>query len=80
MPFIPKLRSYLYFSSFGDIYDESYFISTLGEHVRVVSQLPDYIMETIGNNISLIYNFRVKAWAPASYYLATVLPRLRKLG
>ncbi|KAI5077211.1 hypothetical protein GOP47_0007035 [Adiantum capillus-veneris] len=67
-------------SLFGDIYDEEHFMNSLAEHVRVVRQLPDYMLESIGNNVSLIYNFRVKAWAPASYYISTVLPKLLKLG
>eukprot|EP00249_Psilotum_nudum_P003058 c16374_g2_i1 orf=1-1251(-) len=67
-------------SSFGDIYDEDYFISTLMDDVRVVKQLPDYLMESISNNISNVFNFRVKAWSPASFYLQTVLPKLLETG
>lgn len=67
-------------SLFGEIYDEEHFIKNLAEHVRVVKELPEYIMESIGNNESLIHNFRVKAWAPASYYILTVLPKLFKTG
>lgn len=67
-------------SLFGEIYDEEHFISALAGHVRVVRQLPEYILESFENNVSLIYNFRVKAWAPASYYLLTVLPKLLETG
>lgn len=67
-------------SSFGDIYDEEHFIGSLADRVRVVKQIPDYIMQRVENNISLIHNFKVKAWAPASYYLETVLPKLLEAG
>ena len=68
------------YSTFGDIYDEEHFITSLAEHVRVVRKLPDYILESIGHNISLIYNFKVKAWAPESFYSETVLPKLLETG
>eukprot|EP00249_Psilotum_nudum_P009990 c22267_g1_i1 orf=176-1585(+) len=67
-------------SSFGDIFDEETFINTLSEDVKVVRQLPDYMMERIGNNISNIFKVRVKAWAPATFYLQMVLPKLLETG
>ncbi|KAH7428694.1 hypothetical protein KP509_09G012400 [Ceratopteris richardii] len=67
-------------SLFGDIYDEEHFINSLAGYVRVVRELPEYISEELRNNVSLIHNFRIKAWQPASFYLSTVLPKLRKLG
>lgn len=67
-------------SSFGDIYDEEHFIESLAENVRVVKRLPDYILESVGSNVSLIHNFKVKAWAPAIYYTEAVLPKLLDTG
>jgi hypothetical protein len=67
-------------STFGDIYDEEHFIVSLAEHVRVVRKLPDYILESIHHNISLIYNFKVKAGAPESFYTEYVLPKLLETG
>ncbi|KAJ4915821.1 O-fucosyltransferase family protein [Raphanus sativus] len=63
-------------SKFGDIYDEEYFISTLANDVRVVDTVPEYLMERFGFNLTKVYNFRVKAWAPTSYYRDSVLPKL----
>ncbi|KAG2323833.1 hypothetical protein Bca52824_006561 [Brassica carinata] len=63
-------------SKFGDIYDEEYFISTLANDVRVVDTVPEYLMERFGFNLTNVYNFRVKAWAPTSYYRDSVLPKL----
>lgn len=67
-------------SVFGEIYDEDYFIKSVAESVRVVRRLPDYLLDTVGNNASLIHSFKVMAWAPASFYVDAVLPRLRKTG
>eukprot|EP00250_Pteridium_aquilinum_P019978 c24650_g1_i1 orf=1058-2110(-) len=67
-------------SSFGDIYNEEHFIKSLADHVRVVKQVPDYIMQKVEYNISLIHNFKVKAWAPAAFYQETVLPKLLEAG
>ncbi|EXB53958.1 hypothetical protein L484_022926 [Morus notabilis] len=63
-------------SKFKDIYDEDYFISTLKNDVRVVNKIPEYIMERFDNNMSNVYNFRIKAWASVQYYGDAVLPRL----
>ncbi|KAJ6726250.1 PROTEIN ESMERALDA 1 [Salix purpurea] len=63
-------------SKFKDIYDEDYFISTLGKNVRVVDKIPGYLMERYDNNMTNVHNFRVKAWAPVQYYRDVVLPRL----
>lgn len=59
-------------STFGDIYDEDHFTSTLDGHVRVVRRIPETVMERFGFNISNIPNLKVKAWAPVSYYLNEV--------
>eukprot|EP00250_Pteridium_aquilinum_P012599 c20826_g1_i1 orf=410-1309(+) len=67
-------------SVFGEIYDEDYFIESVAGSVRVVRRLPDYILDNVGNNISLIHNFKVKAWAPASFYIEAVLPKLLETG
>ncbi|KAG6553081.1 hypothetical protein Mapa_005418 [Marchantia paleacea] len=66
-------------SKFGDIYDEKYFIESLAEDVRVVKKLPDEVLEQFGN-MSNIYNFKVKAWTPADYYLEKVKPKLLEAG
>ncbi|MCO5558952.1 hypothetical protein L7F22_012543 [Adiantum nelumboides] len=67
-------------SSFADIYNEEHFIRSLAHHVRVVKEIPDYIMQKFQYNISLIQNLKVKAWAPATFYRETVLPRLLEAG
>ncbi|KAH7302110.1 hypothetical protein KP509_23G057100 [Ceratopteris richardii] len=67
-------------SVFGEIYDEDYFIESLVGTVRVVKSLPDYVLASFGNNRSLIPNIKVKAWAPASFYTDTVLPKLLEKG
>ncbi|KAJ7300205.1 hypothetical protein O6H91_06G050400 [Diphasiastrum complanatum] len=66
-------------STFGDIYDEDHFITTLSPYVKVIKRLPDNIMEKVGN-MSNIYNFRIKALSPTSFYLDTVLPKLIETG
>lgn len=63
-------------SEFGDIYDEEHFITTLQDHVKIVRKLPMEVMEKYDFNISNIPNFRVQAWASASYYLEEVYPVL----
>ncbi|KAI7725686.1 hypothetical protein M8C21_018463 [Ambrosia artemisiifolia] len=63
---------------FGDIYDEEHFISTLKKYVDVVRELPKELMEHYDFNISNISNFRVPAWASASYYLEQVYPVLKE--
>ncbi|KAI3803972.1 hypothetical protein L1987_32138 [Smallanthus sonchifolius] len=65
-------------SEFGDIYDEEHFISTLKKYVDVVRELPKELMEHYDFNISNIPNFRVPAWASASYYLEQVYPVLKE--
>ncbi|KAH9621012.1 hypothetical protein KSS87_022337 [Heliosperma pusillum] len=63
-------------SKFSDIYDEDYFVSTLQNEVRVVTRIPDYLMERYDHNMSNVYNFRIKAWSSVQYYKDNVLPRL----
>lgn len=63
-------------SKFGDIYDEEFFIKTLENDVRVVDEVPGYIMERFDYNMSNVYNFRIKAWSSIHYYGETVLPKL----
>ncbi|XP_071691479.1 O-fucosyltransferase 10-like [Rutidosis leptorrhynchoides] len=65
-------------SEFGDIYDEEHFIATLKEYVNVVRELPKELLEDYDFNISNIPNFRVPAWASASYYLEEVYPVLKE--
>ncbi|KAL9265357.1 ESMERALDA 1-like protein, partial [Drosera capensis] len=63
-------------SKFNDIYDEEYFIDTLGSDVRVVNKVPGYLMERFDQNMSYVYNLRIKAWSSIQYYKDNVLPRL----
>ncbi|PKA63149.1 Uncharacterized protein AXF42_Ash007945 [Apostasia shenzhenica] len=63
-------------SKFKDIYDEDHFVATLQNDVRVVDSIPEYIMERFGNNMSNVYNFRIKAWSSIQYYRDAVLPKL----
>lgn len=65
-----------YCSKFSDIYDEDFFVKTLENDVRVVNTIPGYLMERFDRNMSNVYNFKIKAWAPIRYYKDTVLPRL----
>nr|XP_043613563.1 protein ESMERALDA 1-like [Erigeron canadensis] len=63
-------------SKFDDIYDEDFFVKTLENDVRVVNTIPGYLMERFDRNMSNVFNFKIKAWAPIRYYRDTVLPRL----
>ncbi|XP_052201323.1 O-fucosyltransferase 9 isoform X2 [Diospyros lotus] len=67
-------------SKFGDIFDEEFFTYALRNHVNVVRELPEYILQRFDHNISSIVNLRVKAWSSPTYYLQKVLPKLVKLG
>lgn len=63
-------------SKFNNIYDEDFFVNTLKNDVRVVNSIPGYLMERFDRNMSNVFNFKIKAWAPIRYYKDTVLPRL----
>ncbi|KAI3733848.1 hypothetical protein L6452_13306 [Arctium lappa] len=63
-------------SKFSDIYDEDFFVKALENDVRVVDTIPGYLMERFDRNMSNVFNFKIKAWAPIGYYRDTVLPRL----
>ncbi|XP_020573610.1 uncharacterized protein At1g04910 [Phalaenopsis equestris] len=67
-------------SKFGDIFDEDHFIETLSDHVRVVRELPEEMLQRFDNNISSIVNMRTKALSSKTYYLQKVLPKLLELG
>ncbi|KAG5021193.1 hypothetical protein JHK82_017112 [Glycine max] len=67
-------------SNFGDIFDENFFIQSLGNRVHVVRELPDDILQRFDNNISNIVNLRVKGWSSSAHYLQKVLPQLLKMG
>ncbi|XP_059630921.1 O-fucosyltransferase 9 [Cornus florida] len=67
-------------SKFGDIFDEEFFIHALKNHVNVVKELPEDILQRFDNNISNIVNLRVKAWSSPTYYLQKVLPKLVEMG
>lgn len=67
-------------SEFGDIYDEDHFVATLDGYIKVVRELPDLLMERYDYNITNIPNFRVQAWATASYYMGEVYPVLQEQG
>ncbi|KAK4391248.1 O-fucosyltransferase 9 [Sesamum angolense] len=66
-------------SKFGDIFDEEFFIYALRNHVNVIRELPEDILQQFDNNISNIVNLRVKAWSSPTYYLEKVLPKLVEL-
>lgn len=74
------MKTQLFYSQFGDIYDEDHFINNLKGYVNVVRELPEALMERYDQNISNIPNFRVQAWAAVNYYLGVVLPILRDQG
>nr|CAD1818071.1 unnamed protein product [Ananas comosus var. bracteatus] len=63
-------------SKFGDIDDEDHFIETLTNDVRVVDAVPEFIMERFGDNMSNVFNFKIKAWSSIQYYKDAVLPKL----
>ncbi|KAI5007277.1 hypothetical protein ZWY2020_047225 [Hordeum vulgare] len=63
-------------SKFSDIYDEDHFVQRLKNDVRVVDKVPGFIMERFSNNLSNVYNFKIKAWSPIQYYKDVVLPKL----
>ncbi|XAR57457.1 hypothetical protein NMG60_11025610 [Bertholletia excelsa] len=67
-------------SKFRDIFDEEFFIYALRNHVNVVRELPEDILQHFDYNISSIINLRVKAWSSPTYYLRKVLPKLLELG
>ncbi|MED6147916.1 O-fucosyltransferase 9, variant 5 [Stylosanthes scabra] len=67
-------------SNFGDIFDEDFFIETLGNRVHVVRELPSDMLQRFDNNISNIVNLRVKAWSSPAHYLQKVLPQLLEMG
>ncbi|XP_042481890.1 O-fucosyltransferase 9-like isoform X2 [Macadamia integrifolia] len=67
-------------SKFGDIFDEEFFISALRNHVKVIKEVPEDILQRFDNNISNIINLRVKAWSSPTYYLEKVLPKLLLMG
>lgn len=67
-------------SEFGDIYDVNHFITTLKGYVQIVEKLPEEIVEFYNGSISNIRNIRVQAWAPVSYYLEVIYPKLRNRG
>ena len=67
-------------SNFGDIFDENFFIQSLGNRVHVVRELPDDILQRFDNNISNIVNLRVKGWSSSAHYLQKVLPQLLEMG
>ncbi|KAI3737138.1 hypothetical protein L2E82_27133 [Cichorium intybus] len=63
-------------SKFSDIYDEELFVKTLENGVRIVDTVLGYLMERFGHNLTNVFNFKTKGWAPVQYYMDTVLPRL----
>ncbi|XP_074574208.1 protein ESMERALDA 1 [Curcuma longa] len=63
-------------SKFDDIYDKDHFINTLKNDVRIVDNVPEFIMERFGHNMSNVFNFKIKAWSSIQYYKDNVLPKL----
>lgn len=74
--FVDCFLTEVFFSKFGDIYDEEFFVNALANDVRVVDTIPEYLMERFDYNMSNVYNFRVKAWSPIQYYRDSILPKL----
>lgn len=70
----------IFYSEFGDIYDEDHFIATLEDYVKVVKKLPEALMERHDYNITNVPTFHVQAWASVNYYLGEVYPVLQKQG
>ena len=70
----------LFFSKFGDIFDEDHFIETLKQHVRVVKELPVDVLTRFDHIISSIQNMRTKAYSSPNHYMQKVLPELLELG
>ncbi|KAK8542497.1 hypothetical protein V6N13_136931 [Hibiscus sabdariffa] len=67
-------------SKFGDIFDEEFFIHALRNHVKVIRELPEDVLQRFDNNISNIVNLRVKGWSSPAHYLEKVLPKLKAMG
>lgn len=67
-------------SKFGDIFDEEFFIYALKNHVNIIRELPEDVLQRFDHNISNIINLRVKAWSSPTYYVQKVLPQLLELG
>ncbi|EOY17260.1 O-fucosyltransferase family protein isoform 1 [Theobroma cacao] len=67
-------------SKFGDIFDEEFFVHALKNHVNVVRELPEDVLQRFDNNISNIVNLRVKGWSSPAHYLQKVLPKLEAMG
>lgn len=70
----------MYYSKFGDIFDEEFFIHTLRNNVNVIRELPGDVLQRFDNNISNIVNLRLKAWSSPTYYIQKVLPKLLQMG
>ncbi|KAG0598340.1 hypothetical protein M758_12G065100 [Ceratodon purpureus] len=67
-------------STFGDIFDEAYFIKSLSQQVRILHELPKEVLEIYGN-ASMIYKIpKVQAWSLPRFYLETALPELLQRG
>lgn len=66
-------------SNFGEIFDEDFFIYALRNHVNVIRELPEEVLQQFDHNISSIVNLRVKAWSSPTYYIQKVLPKLLEL-
>lgn len=66
-------------SKFGVIFDEEFFIHALRNHVNVVRELPEDVLQRFDNNISNIVNLRVKGWSSPAHYLQKVLPKLQAM-
>ncbi|CAH8361527.1 unnamed protein product [Eruca vesicaria subsp. sativa] len=67
-------------STFGDIYDEDHFISSLDGYVKVVRHVPDEVMARFDYNLTSIPSIRVQAWATVKYYNGEVYPVLKEHG
>eukprot|EP00897_Mesotaenium_endlicherianum_P003856 jgi/Mesen1/3499/ME000197S02520 len=62
-------------STFAEIFDVDHFIKSLERDVRIVKELPNDVLEGLGETAGG-YKVKVPAWATASFYLKKVLPQL----
>lgn len=78
--FLCKVCCFPAFSTFGDIFDEPYFIQSLAQQVRILRELPKHVLKRY-RNATMIYKIpKVQAWSLPRFYLEIALPELRRRG
>jgi hypothetical protein len=74
------MQSLLFLSTFGDIFDEPYFIQSLAQQVRILRELPKKVLKRY-RNATMIYKIpKVQAWSLPRFYLEIALPELLRRG